>query len=349
METIFNKVLYVGTDPNGQGGVASVLNAYRSNLHPYNQIITTGEITTTKKVFRFIYACIQLPYWRIRGKKIIHIHSASYNSFKRKTFIIILSKIIGYKVIFHLHGAEFHLFIQQYSIKKIKFVLGFCDAYIVLSKKWKALLETKLGLGNIFCINNMINQPRYFSKCLPPPTLIYLLFLGTIGKRKGVFDLLSAILSDKEYYQNKIRLLVGGNGETDKLKTFIKENELGDIVSFLGWVSKEDKANAFIQSNIFILPSYNEGLPVSVLEALSYGLPVISTPVGGIPEIVHDGVNGILVNPGSINEIDAAIKRMIKDASLRTKMSEESQKIIKDYYPANVRRELVKVYLRLLR
>lgn len=108
------------------------------------------------------------------------------------------------------------------------------------------------------------------------------MFMGEISMRKGGFDLLQAISDNKEYFKDKLLLRMGGNEVDGDIKTFIRNHQLEDFVSYEGWISGEKKTECLNWEDVYILPSYNEGLPIAILEAMSYKHPVISTPVGGI-------------------------------------------------------------------
>ena len=105
------------------------------------------------------------------------------------------------------------------------------------------------------------------------------------------------------------------------------KNGLTDIVQFLGWINNEQKTELLKQSDILVLPSYNEGLPIAILEALSYGLPVISTNVGSISEAVIDGTNGFLYTPGDVDKLAMNMKQIVEAPNLWNKFSSESRNI----------------------
>ena len=92
----------------------------------------------------------------------------------------------------------------------------------------------------------------------------------------------------------------------------------------MGWVSGEQKDKAFRESMIFCLPSYAEGFPMAVLDAWAYGLPVITTPVGGIPDVAKDGKNMLLFNPGDIDALAQQLEKMIVNEELRKSIADES-------------------------
>lgn len=107
-----------------------------------------------------------------------------------------------------------------------------------------------------------------------------------MGKRKGIYDLLDVLSEHREEFLNKLEFLFGGDGDVEQVQAIIKEQNLNNIAKYQGWVSGIKKERLLNQADAYILPSYNEGLPISVLEAMSYSLPIISTTVGGIPEIL---------------------------------------------------------------
>ena len=122
-----------------------------------------------------------------------------------------------------------------------------------------------------------------------------------------MFDLLRAMALLQGAAPGKARLEIGGNKNEEALEEAIRSQELADCVHFNGFVSGDRKKELLNRAEVFVLPSYHEGLPVSILEAMSYGCAIISTPVGGIPEVVRE--NGILVRPGDVEGIAAAIAR----------------------------------------
>lgn len=101
-------------------------------------------------------------------------------------------------------------------------------------------------------------------------------------------------------------------------------------------------------ADIYILPSYNEGLPIAILEAMSYTHPIISTPVGGIPEVVKDHQNGILVEPGNLEQIKEALLFFIKHPEVIESYGQKSYEIVQPYFPENVFLQLKKIYYDLL-
>jgi glycosyltransferase involved in cell wall biosynthesis len=141
-----------------------------------------------------------------------------------------------------------------------------------------------------------------------------------------------------------MKLLIGGNGEIEHLKDKIKKHKLEELVEFLGWITNTRKIDVLNSCDVFILPSYNEGLPVSVLESMSYGKTIISTNVGGIPEIVRHGENGLLINPGNLEELKNAIDYVFLHPEKLPEYGKASEQIVRKHLPGEVIKELRAIY-----
>ena len=294
-----------------KGGIAQVLYNYEKYVFPDFKCITnSGQGNAIYKLWKAISALIQLFFTLLFSKqtKIVHIHTASYNSFRRSAWFAHLGKAMHRKVILHIHGGGFKEFYQT-APQSISKVLNSCDCIITLSPKWQAYFKTISTCPMIEVVDNVITPPTILNTP-KNDNKTHLLFLGLITEQKGIFDLLEVLAEYKKVFERKIVLHVGGNGKVERLKEFIQTHGLQDIVIYEGWVAGERKIQLFNISDAFILPSYTEGLPVSILEAMSYGLPILATPVGSIPEVVNES-NGILFEPGNKTEIYNSILKLI--------------------------------------
>jgi glycosyltransferase involved in cell wall biosynthesis len=138
------------------------------------------------------------------------------------------------------------------------------------------------------------------------------LFLGRLGQRKGVFDLLKVSCMLAKEFPN-FKLILGGDGDIESCKKFVHENSLENHVDIIGWVSGEEKERLLSTSNVFTLPSYNEGFPMGVLEAMSAGIPIIASTAGGIPDAITSGVEGTLIDPGDVQALYLALNDAFTD------------------------------------
>lgn len=343
-KNISKKVLTLSTsyDPP-KGGVAQVVNSYSRIFPVFNHIAThRSGVSSFHKVVIFIFSVFKfLFYCCTRNIDIVHIHGASYGSFYRKSVFILLAKAFGKKVVYHVHGAEFRLFFNK-NRRIVSWIFSKVDVVIALSEYWSAFFKKELNHNQVHIIKNVVNPPVRVP--IINDDLIHFLFLGEIGQRKGIYDILHALAQNIEKVNGKIRLHVGGGGDVDKLTRLIHELNLDEIVVYEGWVSGEEKNRLLSLADAFVLPSFNEGLPISILEAMTYQLPIITTPVGGIPEVVEDNVNGLLVDPGDVLSIGEAILRVVNDKEFRDSSGKISFNKVQEYYPDKVDKALESVY-----
>jgi glycosyltransferase involved in cell wall biosynthesis len=146
-----------------------------------------------------------------------------------------------------------------------------------------------------------------------------LLFLGWIEPGKGVFELLECVrtLSSRPGFP-RLRLLMAGDGSAiEAVRRFVRENGLEDTVELPGWIDGLRKADAFREADLFVLPSYMEGMPNALIEAMAAGLPVVVTAVGAVPDMVDDGGNGLVIEPRDADAVTRAVERLISTPSLR--------------------------------
>lgn len=351
---ISNSILTIGPDyRNHRGGIGAVLEVYSKYFENFKFLASYKVGSVLYKSIYFFYFLL-IFFRRLifdRSIRIVHIHGASRGSFARKFICFVIGKyIFGKKIIYHIHGAEYHLFYQESSpiVKKsIRMFINNSDCVICLSEMWKRFFTSNFNPKRIEIVPNIIDYPT-INKRHKESSVLNFLFLGQIGSRKGIFDLLEVLSKNKGKYNGKIKLTIGGNGETDKLKTIIKEKQIEGLVEFIGWVTNEKKINCLQTADIYILPSYNEGLPISILEAMSYGQAIIATNVGGIPEIVIPGRNGVLIEPGNLIEIENAIDFFIHNPEKIKSYGKESKHIVTKHLPDCVITQILAIYKSLL-
>lgn len=344
-------VIFRTNKPCG-GGVSTVLECYDKYFDGLRHIPTWKYTNPLNKAWYFFYHWVEFVFlltfdFRIR---IVHIHTAAGASFKRKMIMAKTARLFGKKVILHMHAADFReYYVESNKQEWIKNSINDCDKLIVLSPQWRNYF---IGIGikedKIIILNNIVSMPSDERSQIYDDTPVRMLFMGTLSKRKGIRDLLNVIIEHHDELRGKFMLRFGGNEDEDIIKKILSDNKLDDVARYEGWVTGEKKQKLQEWANVYILPSYNEGLPISILEALSYGMPVISTPVGGIPEVVKSGKNGILVEPGNKDEIWSAIKYYLDNPAYIKCEGLESLKIVEPYTPVYVLDHLKKIYEELL-
>ncbi|NEO96362.1 MAG: glycosyltransferase family 4 protein [Moorea sp. SIO3G5] len=318
-------IIMLGPSLTVNGGISKYEKLFLEHVPPEVKIFhipTHKEGSSPYKIIVFCQALVNL-LWMLLRKDIalVHIHISQRGSAFRKAIMTFLVWIFRKPIILHAHGSEFHLFYSQLAPwvqQLLRWVFGKCSRLIVLSESWKKFSINSLGLRSeqVVILYNPVKLPSPVPY-RPGSQKVTILFLGRIGQRKGAFDLIKAFAALPAEDKNRASLILAGNGELEQAYSLVKSLELTANITIPGWVSSEERDHLLAKANIFILPSYNEGLPMAMLEAMGWGLPVITTPVGGIPELVVDGDNGLLVKPGEIPELSMAMQTLINDLGLR--------------------------------
>lgn len=344
---ISSHILTIGCDyQTTKGGISSVIDSYSKIFSPFNFIATTQTKSKLQNLLYLIYSLVKFTFKCFsKNIRIVHIHTASNTSFKRKAIYINIASFFQKKVVLHIHGGEFHLFYKKNTSLVAK-TLKKVDTIIALSSKWKKFFEDSVGCKNVVIIPNIVSNPVIVDN--KKSAVISGIFLGNMNKKKGIYDIIDMVNANKEYLRGKLTLHIGGNGETDKVQDLIKKNNLSDIIKYEGWVNKEKRAELLSSGDFFLLPSYNEGLPISILEAMSYRLPIISTPVGGIPEVIKHKENGYLHNPGDLEAMFECIKTIMENRENIKEMGEISFRKVEPHLPHNVSTALEYIYIKLL-
>lgn len=207
------------------------------------------------------------------------------------------------------------------------------DAFIVLSKKFERKLRGWGYNGDIYIETTTVddNSLKSFGSNELQNKLNHidlesanLLFLARTEEAKGLFDAIEAFIELKKKYPT-MKLTIAGDGfAKEKAMQIIDQHQLNESVEFVGFVKGKEKASVFINSHIYLFPSYSEGMPNSVLEAMAFGLPVITTPVGGLTDFFEDGKHGNYVEIKKAHQIVEKTQAIIEDKELYKKISLEN-------------------------
>lgn len=349
-------ILVVGSSTKDKGGIVTVIKSINKHLSADFKVSQVDTYITTKnpikKLSYFLFGLIQL-FFRLLFSQvdIVHIHMSYKGSFYRKSIIVLLCKLFKKPVIVHVHGSTFKDFYQGLnpSLKKyVQFILNKTDKLIVLSKEWSDFFSKIVNKEKIFILYNgvEVKEKSLISKKEDHSTVNFA-FLGRLGQRKGIYDLLDSIKILKEK-NIKVMFHIAGDGEIEKVKSIVKEYGIEDYVKVIGWINDEEREKLLTISDALVLPSYNEGLPMAILEAMSYGLTIISTPVGGIPELINNGENGYLVNPGDSVALAEAIEKAATNGDWRNQAKERNvKKISEQFNLTKLIKSLEKIYIEL--
>lgn len=333
MDTVDNnkkRICMIVQQPDVQGGIAAVTSGYYGSTleQDYNirYVESYCDGSKFKKLIKALKGYAEFSkVLREFKPELIHMHTSFGASFYRMQPFLFMAQKRGIPVVDHLHGADFKSFYTEASDKKkatIKKIYGRFDKIIVLSKEWKTTMSEVVSVDKLTVIEN-------YSKPLKEKeveTLVdkrfadkKVLFLGELGRRKGGYDF-ADIVKEAQSKDPDIKFVFCGSGsEADesaiKEAVYKASGSNREKISFPGWVRGTDKDKVLREAALFMLPSYQEGLPMSILDAMAYGLPVVSTEVGGIPQLVDDGASGRLLAAGDAKAIGPAISDLLKDRS----------------------------------
>ncbi len=331
-----------------RGGMRSVVESYRRDgvFEKYDvKLLEThreGSMGTRLAVaaaalLRFL--CLLLS-GRVAG---VHAHLAMRGSFWRKTMFSVVARTFGVPVISHLHGSElkaFHASLGRLGRWLFRYQLESSRAVIVLSESWARFIAERAPRANVVVIPNYVRIPAFEELAgLHRDDEFVFLFLGLIGERKGVFDLLPAFRRASQEAMRRgvqLRLLIGGNGEVERARQRITQLGIDGRVELLGWVDAEQRAELLRRTDAFVLPSHNEGLPMAILEAMAASLPVVSTRVGGIPELVRHGTDGLLVNAGDSVALGHSLLALATDRVAAMEMGRQARRRVASEYSDGV-------------
>jgi glycosyltransferase involved in cell wall biosynthesis len=247
-------------------------------------------------------------------------------------------------VFFHGWSKDFEQIISKRFLWFFQHTFGQADGFIVLAKEFKYILQKwgvkqpiyllSTAIEDSLLTNFLISEKLEQTKITPQ---LKVLFLARLHKEKGVFETVDAVsmLIQKGL---PISLSIAGDGPImNELRKYVSSlNIPGKSVDFLGYVKNMNKIKTFTNHHLYCLPSYSEGLPTSVLEAMAFGLPVITRPVGGLVDIFEDGKMGFLCQGKKPEEIASAIERIITNKPLMLQMSEYNHVFAKEHFMASI-------------
>lgn len=320
------KILIVATSRKTRGGITSVIKAHETGeqwrkFHCH-WVQTHRDGPAWRKLLYFITGMVDFLF-RLPFYDIVHIHTADYGTEKRKRIFARITKMFGKKLIVHLHssGPEFSIGGKYKELYRYSFTHA--DKIIALSNMWRdeIIKAFHLPSDKVEVLYNPCPnvRPSDFAERQK-----YILFAGTLTHRKGYDDLIKAFALVSPRHP-EWRLKLAGNGEIEEGKRVADELGISDKVDFLGWINGDEKDKVFRKASVYCLPSYSEGFPMGVLDAWAYHLPVITTPVGGIPDVAVDGQNLLLFNPGDILSLSNVLYTIMGSETQKRMLSAGSQ------------------------
>jgi glycosyltransferase involved in cell wall biosynthesis len=300
-----------------------------------DRLVTRGTGSLVWAPFVFSRALVR--FWKLKRRgevDLLHINLAAGGSAIRKAFLARFAQRLGVPYVLHLHGSRFHQFWPSagpYVRNLVDRLFAESAAIIVLGKYWSQLVtayvpqvEKKITvLPNATAPIQLAREPAADGR-------VRISFLGELGQRKGTPQLVEAL--GRLVSRQDWTATIAGNGKVQE--TIARAQQLGidDRVKVPGWLDSSAINEVLRQTDIFVLPSFAENLPMSILEAFACGIAVIATPVGAVEDVITHESNGLLVPVGDVDALASAIRRLIEDGTLRDALGAAAQRDHARYY-----------------
>lgn len=342
------KILMIGPDRSVHGGISGVVNNfYAAGLAAKVDLTYVGTMVDGSKIRKLFQAakayirfCMKLPHCDI-----VHVNMASDVSYYRKSIFLRTAYMFHKKIIIHQHGGDFQTFyykeLSEKGQNRVDHILQMGDAFLVLAPAWKDFFSHMVDSEKITVFPDGIELPEPFEKQYGQHKI---LFLGRLCKEKGLRELFQAVPALKEAYPD-VQIYLGGVWEDRELEA---EAELyADTITWLGWISGEEKQKYLRECDIFVLPSYFEGQSLSLLEAMASYCAVAASETGGIPQMVIEGETGIFVRPKDADSLEAGLLKLLKDSDLCRRIGINARRKVEKEFDISISvSKLVEIYER---
>jgi len=312
----------------GQGGIDRIMATLGDELARRNDAKLQVRFVPTRGGGHIVFAPFYLAAFLLRmvGSRLagrldlVHINLASDGSTYRKLQVARTARLLGVPYVLHLHGADYGTFWSQGEHglgRRIRTMFAGAARTIVLGKIWRDIVverapETAERIEIVPNATSRPHLPHHGGGDAP-----HILFLGRIGDRKGTPQLVEALERMRDL---PWRATIAGDGEVEATRQTVTERGLAERIALPGWCGPEAVASLIAGADILVLPSFAENLPLSIIEGMASGLAVVATPVGAVEEILADGETGLLVEAGNVDQLTAALTRVVTDSGLRTRL-----------------------------
>lgn len=355
----------VGPVPSLYGGISKVVGSFLEASLPDMELDYVATSTKRAGIYKTaVFVCglgcifLKLIFQR---PDVVHLHFSKGASLYRKFVVQKIAHLFKVPVVVHSHSfgprieakrgrfTEPDFFSQASFLSRriISQVLDGAEAILVLSERIRFCFQNITRNKNIWVLFNPVDCEKYTPEDRKREGRT-MLFLGDFSEEKGIKTLIKAVTPVINELTEARFILCGGKRED--IAEIVEDWGVESHVEIPGFVSGKKKVEVFKNADLFVLPSYKEGLPVAVLEALSSGLPIITTPVGGIPDVIKEYQNGLFVDPGDHKALAEKITFLLKNEDVRKKIGENNRKKALDEFNTDVViKDLRRIYTKVVR
>ncbi|WP_118138407.1 glycosyltransferase family 4 protein [Oceanicella sp. SM1341] len=271
-------------------------------------------------------ACLaRLLALRLAGRvDLVHVNLSGGGSIARKRLVCGLARALGLPYVVQLHGSRFRQDWAAAPPRRAAAITALFEraaAVLVLGRAWEAHLRARAPRARLHVLPNA--TPARAPTAPPGAPPVRLLFLGRVGARKGVWELIDALarLPASPAWE----AVIAGDGALSEARARLRAAGLEARVSLPGWLGPEAVERALAQAHVLVLPSHDENLPMSVIEAMAAGRAIVATPVGAVEDILLPGETGLLVPPGDTDALAAALARLVAEPDLRARLGQAAR------------------------
>jgi glycosyltransferase involved in cell wall biosynthesis len=323
----------------------------------YQELFDAGIIRAGLGAVITLYHMFIFPFILLKERPdVVHFAGGAFWRFWEYAVYILMCLLFGIRTIYHWLGNfdDFYTLSSPTSKFLIKRILEQVDRQIVLSELDQNCMVSLVPRERIHLLPSGVSSSFIAQFCDQASSLkqdeIRILFIGGRDPvRKGIFDILKALAIVVRNDQTIQLVLTGGGNAVDALEQ-ATNSDIEDHISFLGYVSETQKIELYKSAAMLLLPSCHEGLPYVILEAMAAGLPVISTPVGGIPDVIEENVNGFLIEPGDYKALAQRILLLCQNGALRQRIGQANrEKVMRHYSQEAIFKRLERIYDELCR
>ena len=333
-----------------KGGVANYYNILGKHFSADIDYFTVGSRLENEGMLQIVKRLVK-DNWDFYKKlqknhyDIIHLNpSLGFKAVIRDGILLIIAKASGKKVVVFFHGWDHNCqrSIQRYFLPLFKIIYFQADAFIVLASEFKYSLQSMgfrkpIYLRTTAVADEIFHQADKNSssqKTKNPVSRFNILFLARIEKAKGIYEALDAFRILKSKYPFVTLTIAGDGPEFANAEEYSHSRALEDV-NFVGYVIEQAKQNAFANADVYLFPSYTEGMPISVLEAMAMGLPIVTRAVGAINDFFVNGQMGFVTNSRDPKIFAELIEKLIQDESLCHRISTYNLQYAKENFPAS--------------
>lgn len=350
------RVLTIGPEPagpNSRGGMASVMRLLLDDPDPRFAISAVPTYVDTGAALRLwtgVRGMVLSATLIVLGRAdIVHVHLSHGGSVARKALPLFAARLRGVPSIVHGHSFDFSGWFDRLPalVRPVVRAALRADHWLVLggslSEEYRASLH--LSGESVQVLYNPVVLPAAVAS--HGGQSLTVLALGRLGQRKGTYDLIEAIALLPDDIRARVCVTLAGDGEVEQARALVAARRLSGVIDVVGWIDPITRDELLGRTDIFVLPSYDEGLPMAILEAMAHGVVPVTTPVGGIPDAVTDGIDGLLVAPGQTAQLAEALCRLICDDGLRETLGAAARERAQMFDIGAWRAELAQLWLNL--